>query len=114
MIVTAQVLIFLALYLLVFVLCVVAVVDLLRRPAPAFVSAGKRTKKFWGGILAAATAVAFVAIPYPLGIGELQFLALGSAVASIVYLVDVRPAVAPYSGGRGRGPRGPGRPGGGW
>ena len=113
MIFTAQILIFLALYLMVFVLCVVAVVDLLRRPAQAFVSAGKRTKAFWGGILGVATAVAFVAIPPPLGIGELTFLALASAVAAIVYLVDVRPALAPYT----RGPRGPGRrPGGqgGW
>lgn len=110
MIVTAQVLIFLLLYLLVFVLCVVAVVDLLRRPTAAFVSAGKRTKGFWGAILGVATAIAFVAIPYPLGIGELQFLALGSAVAAIVYLVDVRPAVTPYSGRRG--PRAPGGQGG--
>lgn len=110
MISTLQVVIFLALYLLVFVLCVVAVIDLVRRPSTAFVSAGKRTKGFWGAILGAATAIAFVAIPYPLGIGQLQFLALGSAVAAIVYLVDVKPAVASYGGGS----RGPRRPGGGW
>ncbi len=110
MITTLQIYLFLALYLLVFVLCVVAVIDLVRRPATAFVSAGKRTKGFWGGILAAATVVAFIAIPYPLGIGQLQFLALGSAVAAIVYLVDVKPALASYGGGR----RGPRRPGGGW
>lgn len=111
MIASLQVWIFLALYLIVFVLSVVALVDLLRRPAPAFVSGGKRTKKFWGLILGAATAVAFVAIPYPLGIGQLQFLALGSAVAAIVYLVDVKPAIEPYS--RRGGGRGPSR-GGGW
>ena len=53
-----------------------------------------------------AVAVAFMAIPYPIGFGYLSFLALISAVAAIVYLTDVRPAVAPYS--RRCGPRGPG------
>lgn len=105
MIYTAQVFVFFVLYLMVLVACVVALVDLLRRPAQAFVSAGKRTKGFWGAILAVATAVAFVALPYPVGIGQLQFLALASAVAAIVYLVDVRPAVTPYSGRRGPGTR---------
>src|SRR5690606_40520293 len=57
--------------LLVFVLCVAALADLLRRPAPAFVSAGKRTKSFWLAVLGIATAVAFVAIPWPVGIGAL-------------------------------------------
>lgn len=102
----AQAIVFLLLYLLVFVLCVVALIDLLRRPAPAFVNAGKRTKGFWGAILGVATAVAFVALPpfdAPLG-----FLVLIAAVAASVYLVDVRPAVAPYSGRGGRGPRGGG------
>ena len=55
---------------------------------------------------------AFVAIPPPLGRGLLGFLALASAVAAIVYLVDVRPAITPYSG-RGGGRPG-GRPGGSW
>ncbi len=113
MIRNAQVFVFLILYLVIFVGCVAALLDLLRRPAQAFVSAGKRTKNFWLAIIGVATAVAFVAIPWPLGIGALSFLALGSAVAAIVYHVDVKPAVAPYSGGRGpRGPAGPGR--GGW
>lgn len=107
---SVQLFIFLALYLLVFALCVVALLDLVRRPPGAFTSAGKRTKNFWLAVIGASTAVAFVAIPPPVGIGLLSFLALGSAVASIVYLVDVKPAVAPYSG-RG-GPPGPSR--GGW
>ncbi|MBO1753362.1 DUF2516 family protein [Actinotalea sp. BY-33] len=107
---SAQLFVFLALYLLVFVLCVVAIADLARRPAAAFVSGGKRTKTFWGVLLGVALAVAFVAIPPPLGIGALRFLALGSAVASIVYLVDVKPAIAPYSGRGGR----PGGSRGGW
>lgn len=102
MLASVQVAVYLALYVLVFVLCVVALVDALRRPARAFVVAGKRTKQFWSLLLGVATAVAFVALPWPLGIGAMSFLALISAVAAGVYLADVRPAVRPYSGGSGR------------
>ncbi|HEY0186328.1 MAG TPA: DUF2516 family protein [Cellulomonas sp.] len=105
-----QTLIYLAFYLVIFALSVWALVDSLRRPATAFLSAGKQTKQRWTLILVAATAVSFVALPYPIGIGKLGFLALLSAVAAVVYLVDVKPAVAPYSGRRGGG--GPTRPGG--
>lgn len=106
---TAQYYLFLLLYLGVFVTCVVALVDALRRPSAAFVSASKRTKGFWGGVLGVAVVVSFVAIPLPGNIGaRLGFLALAAAVAAIVYLVDVRPAVRPYGGGGRR----PGRPGG--
>lgn len=106
MIAWAQTLVYLALYLAVFVLSVYALVDAARRPARAFAVAGKRTKQFWTVLLGVATAVAFVALPWPLGIGALSFLALGSAVAAGVYLADVRPAVKPYSGGRSGGPYG--------
>lgn len=109
MIALVQTYVFFALYLVVFVASVVALIDAARRPARAFTAAGKRTRGFWLTVLGLATAVAFVAIPYPVGIGALSFLALGSAVAAIVYLGDVRPAVARYSG-RGR----PGGSGGGW
>jgi len=104
-----QVLIYLALFVAIFAMSVVALVDAARRPVQAFVNAGKRTKGFWTALLGAATAVAFVAIPAPLGIGALSFLALGSAVAALVYLYDVKPALGPS----GRGPRAP-RSGGGW
>jgi hypothetical protein len=99
---TAQALIFLALYLLVLVMCVVALIDLARRPAQAFVSAGKRTKGFWGALLGVSAAVSFAALPpfrAPLG-----FLVLIAAVVAAVYLADVKPAVTPYSGRRGPGP----------
>ncbi|NTW39709.1 MAG: DUF2516 family protein [Cellulomonadaceae bacterium] len=109
----AQIVVFLALYVLVFVLCVVALVDALRRQPAAFVRAGKRTKGFWLAVLGVATAVAFVAIPWPVGIGQLGFLALISAVAAIVYLVDVKPALGPVRRGGSGGQRG-GYPGGGW
>ncbi|NLE72470.1 MAG: DUF2516 family protein [Actinomycetales bacterium] len=117
MIGTAQALVYLLLYVVVFVLSVYALVDAARRPARAYAAGGKRTKQFWVWVLAAATAVAFVALPPPVGLGFLSFLALGSAVAAGVYLADVRPAIRPYSGGSGsRGPRsgGSGGPYGGW
>ena len=104
-----QVYIYLALFVAIFGASVVALVDAARRPAPAFVNAGKRTKGFWTALLGVATAVAFIAIPYPVGMGALSFLALGSAVAALVYHYDVKPALGPSRGG----PRGP-RTGGGW
>jgi len=105
-----QVVLFLVFYVVIFGLSVWALVDCLRRPAAAFTTAGKRTRTFWTWVLVAATAVAFISIPPPLGL-PLDFpsmLALVSAAAAIIYLVDVRPAVAPYSRRRG----GPSR--GGW
>lgn len=109
MVATLQVYLYLIFFLAIFGLCVWALVDLLRRPPAAFTSAGKRTKGFWGAILGVATAVSFMSIPRPIGLGFLSFLGLLSAVGAIVYLVDVRPAIAPYT--RRRGPRGPS---GGW
>ena len=112
MIRTFQVYVFLALYLAVFVVSLVSFVDAGRRPAAAFPAAGKRTKQFWATLLGVAVAIAFVAIPAPIGVGALSFLALGSAVAAMVYQYDVKPALGP----RNRGPRGPRGPqsGGGW
>ncbi|WP_249667354.1 DUF2516 family protein [Cellulomonas fengjieae] len=113
MIASAQVVVFVAFYLVIFGLSAWALIDLLRRPAAAFSQAGKRTKRFWGTILAVATVVSFSVIPVP-GVPHLpSFLALLAAVGAIVYLVDVKPAVTPYS--RRRGPRGPrGGGSGGW
>ncbi len=102
-----QWILYLLFLLVIFVLCVWALVDLLRRPASAFPAAGKRTKNFWLAIVGVATFFAFLALP-PLQL--LPFLGLLSAVAAIVYLVDVKPAVAPYSRRQG----GPGRTPGGW
>lgn len=91
----------LALQILVLVLCVVAVVDAGRRPPGAFTAAGKMTKNAWVVILVVATLLAF------LGINGWLMFAIIAAVASIVYLVDVKPAVTPYSGRGGRGSSGP-------
>jgi hypothetical protein len=93
-----QALILIGLQLIVFALCVVGLVDAARRPATAFTSAGKRTKNFWLVVLGIATAISFVSI----GGMRFLFLAILAGVAATVYLVDVKPAIAPYSGG-GRG-----------
>jgi len=110
---SVQLLLFLVFSLVILALAVWALVDAVRRPAPAFAAAGKQTKQIWLIILGVATAVAFFCVPGPLGLGLLpSFLGLLAAVAAIVYLVDVRPAVAPHSGRRGGGGQGPTR--GGW
>jgi hypothetical protein len=63
-----------------------ALVDCLVRPAPGFVAAGKLTKPGWLAI----TAIAIVVVYF---FGLMSFLGLPAIIASIVYLVDVRPAV---------------------
>ncbi len=111
-----QVLLVLVFYVAILAACGWALVDLLARPAAAFVSAGKRTKGFWGAILGVSTVVAFIAVPLPqqyLLVSQFpSFLALLAAVAGVVYLVDVRPALVPYS--RRRRPRGGSGSRGGW
>lgn len=108
-----QLLLLLLFSLVILALAVWALVDALRRPAAAFTAAGKQTKQRWTIILAAAAVIAFIAVPPPLGIAGLPiFLALLSAVAAVVYLVDVRPAVGPHT--RRRGPRDGGPSRGGW
>jgi Protein of unknown function (DUF2516) len=63
-----------------------AFIDALVRPAAGFVAAGKLTKPGWAAI----TALAIVVIYF---FGVLSFFGLPAVIASIVYLVDVRPAV---------------------
>lgn len=67
-------------------LCVWALADALIRPAPMFPATGKLTKPIWLAILV----VSVLAAAY---FGVFGLLGLAAAVASIVYLVDVRPAV---------------------
>ncbi|WP_344080998.1 DUF2516 family protein [Streptomyces crystallinus] len=81
-----------------------ALVDAAFRREDAFRAVDKQTKPFWLIILAIAL---LVSVLFPL----LSFLPVIGAVAVIVYIVDVRPAVRQISGGRGRGGRG-GRRGG--
>jgi hypothetical protein len=69
-----------------------ALVDAAIRPTPSYVAAGKLTKPAW---LALTGASAFVGLLFPL----LSMFRLAGLVASIVYLVDVRPAVRERQGG---------------
>lgn len=69
------------------VLAVWALGDALLRPAAAFPAAGKLTKPLWLGILVACVGLCL------LGAGIFGLLGGVVAVASVVYLVDVRPAV---------------------
>ncbi len=71
-------------------------IDAARQPAPAFVAAGKLTKPIWLGILAASLLIVVVGLGGILGIFGIMV-----AVASIVYLVDVRPAVREMRPGNG-------------
>lgn len=79
-----------------------AFVDAVRRPAEAFTYAGKRTKVFWLVVLGAAFAITFVIF-----FDVLSIFGILTVVAAAVYLVDVRPAVRQYRGGRGGSARGP-------
>lgn len=90
---------------------VYALVDALRRPTGAFVSAGKRTKTFWSALLGAAAVLGFVGLYPPLGGGYLGLMALFLIIPAIIYLTDVRPALGGSRGPRG-GSRGPGSRGG--
>jgi Protein of unknown function (DUF2516) len=63
-----------------------AFVDALVRPASAYVAAGKLTKPAWAAITALALLIDYF-------VPMFSFLWLPAVVGSIVYLVDVRPAV---------------------
>jgi hypothetical protein len=81
-----------------------AFADALRTDTQAFPYAGKRTKSLWLTITAVALAVNVVVF------NPLSFLNLIGAVAAVVYLVDVRPAVRQYRPGSSQqnmGPYGP-------
>jgi hypothetical protein len=69
-----------------------ALVDAAIRPTPAYVAAGKLTKPAW---LALTAASALTGLFFPL----ISMFRLAGLVASIVYLVDVRPAVRESQGG---------------
>ncbi|MEV8045708.1 DUF2516 family protein [Streptomyces griseoluteus] len=82
-----------------------ALFDAAFRREDAFRAAGKQTKVFWLVILGIALVVSYL-------FSILSILPAAGAVASIVYLVDVRPAVRALTGGnRGGWGRGKGRGG---
>ena len=69
-----------------------ALVDALVRPAAGYVAAGKLTKPGWAAILGLSLLVVLL-------MGPMSFLGLPAVIATIVYLVDVRPAVRGLSRG---------------
>ncbi|MEU1087227.1 DUF2516 family protein [Streptomyces sp. NPDC005576] len=82
------------LYMLMLVLAVLALVFASLAREDAYRASDKKTKKFWVILLAAAVVVnLFVPV---------LFLVLAATVASIVFLVDVRPALKAVSGGGNR------------
>lgn len=72
-----------------------AFVDALRVPTQAFPAAGKWSKTIWLSILGVATLIELALFPTPL-----FFVNLLGVVGAAVYLVDVRPAVRQFRGGR--------------
>lgn len=67
-------------------LAVWALADAAVRPSAAYPAAGKRTKPVWVAVLMVAAAVTYF-------FGGLSLPGSVAAVASILYLVDVRPAL---------------------
>ncbi|MEV6804096.1 DUF2516 family protein [Streptomyces sp. NPDC017248] len=72
--------------------------DAVFRREDAFRAADKQNKVFWLIILGIALVVSYL-------FSLLSILPIAGAVASIVYLVDVRPALRQVGGGRGWGRR---------
>jgi hypothetical protein len=73
-----------------------AVGDAAVRPAAYYPAAGKRTKRFWVGILVGGILLSFVS----------SIFGIAGLVAAIVYLVDVRPRLRELRN-RSRTPSGP-------
>lgn len=80
-----------------------AVIDAVRVRPEAFPAAGKQTKNIWLLILGIAL-VANLAL-----FNVLTIFGIAGVIAAAVYLLDVRPAVKQFGGGRGAddGPYGP-------
>jgi hypothetical protein len=69
-----------------------AVVDCFRRRPDAFFAADRRTKQFWLAVTAAAFVASLFSTP-------LSLLGLPSIVASLLYVLDVRPRLAEVTRG---------------
>jgi hypothetical protein len=73
-----------------------ALIDALRHSSGAYPAAGKQSKGLWGGILAGATAIGFLALPYPFGaprVSALGILGIAALAAAGIYAASVRPAL---------------------
>jgi hypothetical protein len=84
-----------------------AFIDATRRPAPAFVAAGKQTKPLWLIILGVATVIG-IGTAASGSFSVIGILSVAAFVAAAVYLTDVRPKVKEFRGGSShQGPYGP-------
>lgn len=83
------------LFLALLVMSIYALVHAILQREDAFRATNKQTKQFWVVILGVTVAVQLI-IPWLL-------LVLAGTIATIVYLVDVRPAIQGITGGGGRG-----------
>ena len=85
-----------------------ALVDALRRPAGAFLAAGKQTKPIWLIILGVAMVVGLGYAFYVRGASVTSILPVAAFVAAAVYMADVHPKVKEFKTGSSRsGPYGP-------
>ncbi len=73
-----------------------ALIDCATRKTPSFVAAGKLNKPAWLAITTVAALIVFL-------FGVLSFFGIAGLIGSIVYLVDVRPAVREIQSGGGPG-----------
>ncbi|WP_150240590.1 DUF2516 family protein [Nocardiopsis quinghaiensis] len=91
-----------AIYLVTFVASLYALIEAIRTPAAAFELMDKQTKKLWVVLTGVATALSLLAVFSHRG----MFVILG-LVATLVFLLDVRPAVKGVGGNSNSGPYGP-------
>ncbi|GHC95695.1 hypothetical protein GCM10007079_47460 [Nocardiopsis terrae] len=89
-------------YLVTFVASLYAFIEALRTSEQAFVVMDKQTKKLWVILTGVATGVSLLAVLTGTG----MFVILG-LVATLIFLLDVRPAVKGVGGNQNNGPYGP-------
>ncbi|MFV2195720.1 MULTISPECIES: DUF2516 family protein [unclassified Nocardiopsis] len=89
-------------YLVTFVASLYALIEAIRTPASAFEIMDKQSKKLWVALTGVASGLSLLAVFS----GRGMFVILG-LVATLVFLLDVRPAVKGAGGGRNQGPYGP-------
>ena len=82
-----------------------AFVDVIRRPAGAFVAVGKQTKPIWLIITGVAAVIGLASVAYHMTL--LSILPIVAFVAAAIYLTDVRPKVKEFRRGSNSGPYGP-------
>ncbi|SIO91326.1 DUF2516 family protein [Nocardiopsis sp. JB363] len=89
-------------YLVTFVASLYALIEAIRTPAQAFEVMDKQTKKLWVILTAVASGLSLLAVLSGTG----MFVILG-LVATLIFLLDVRPAVKGMGGNQNNGPYGP-------